>query len=102
MRKILLVKPHHIEIPAVVITVTSRTILPFDIFGIMITLVFVQPVFDLLMAAQAFIVGDFIADIMALRTIGNSFQVLMRIRQVAWRQLRCHLSGKESQKKNNI
>lgn len=88
------IKPYDIEVAAVVVAVANETIFPFDLFGCVVTGAAIQPGFDLLMAIQAFFVGDFIAQDVAFCTIEYTFQMGMRLRQLARRNLSLHLCGK--------
>lgn len=88
MVKFLLVKMDHLEIPAVVVAMTGGAVFAFGLARGVKTVAAVEPGFDLFMARQAFIVGDFIAQIVAFGTVENTLQVGVRLRQIAGRQLR--------------
>ena len=58
--------------------------------------------FDLFMATQAFVIGNLIAKHVAFCAVEHTFQVGMRLRQVAWRQLRFHLQDKAGEEKDDM
>lgn len=96
------VETDDIEIAAVVVAVAGETIFPFGLFGGMVTGAAIQPGFDLLVTVQAFFVGDFIAQNMAFCAIEYPFQMGVRLRQLARRNLGIHLYSKKGEAKDNM
>lgn len=89
--EILLIETHDIEIPAVMVAVAGGAAFPFYFFRCMETHAIIHPAFYFFMATQAFVVRYFVSQIMAFRTIEHAFQVSVRLRQIAGRQLCIHL-----------
>lgn len=54
------------------------------------------------MAAQAFVIGYFIAQIMAFRTVEYAFQIGMRLRQISGRNLRTQLASKQGEENDDM
>lgn len=77
--KILFIEAHHIEIAPMVIAMAAGAILTLDCRRHVKTFVFVHPRFDFFVAIEAFLVRNFFAQVVALRTIGNTFQCFVRI-----------------------
>ena len=67
--EVFFIKTHHVEIAAVVVAVAGSTFLTPHLARCMITRSFYDPAIDFLMAGEAFIVGDFLAQHMALGTV---------------------------------
>lgn len=53
-----LVEVHHIEITSVMIAMATRTVLPNGLPGAVVADTAIDPAFDLLVATEAFIIGD--------------------------------------------
>lgn len=62
----------------------------------------IRSAFDLFMATQAFVIGNLIAQHVTFCAVEHPFQIRMRLRQVAWRQLRFHLQDKAGEEKDNM
>lgn len=56
----------------------------------MVTFVKVDAVFQFGMALQAFLIGNFIPESMALRAVRHAFQVCMRLSQIPGGNLSVH------------
>lgn len=102
MFELVFIEPHDIEVAAVVLTMAGTAIFLFDLGRSVVACAPVNPRFQLFMATQAFGIGDFIAQIVALGAIEHSFQVGMRLGQVARRQLCGSPKRKKGAKQNNM
>ena len=81
MIKIILIKPHHVKLPPVMLAMAVKTIFTGHLPIGVITSLFLLEGLDFLMAIQTFLVRDFISQIMAKGTISDSFQLRVRLRQ---------------------
>ena len=91
------IEAHHIEIPTVVIAVAFCAILSFYFLRGVITAVAIHTSFEFFLATQAFVVGNLAAEVVTLGTLGNTFQVPVRVREIAGRQLRGESGRREQQ-----
>lgn len=95
------VKAHHVEIPAVMLAVALGAV-PASYFPRgMVACLTADEALYFFMAGQAFIIGHFLAQRMALRTIGYPFQVGMRAGQGPGRQLGMQLRKEKSAHQSN-
>jgi hypothetical protein len=62
-------EPDNLEIEPVMITVTNNAFLPPDFCGGMVTFADINPGFQFRMAFQAFLVGNFLSQHMAMGTV---------------------------------
>lgn len=97
-----LIEAHLVEILPMVVAVADCAVLAFDFGGYMVTQIMLYPPLDLLVAGQAFIVRDFVSQIMALRAIGNALQVLVGIGQWSGGQLRAESAETKQAEKGDM
>ena len=77
--EIFFIEPHHIKIPPVVFAVAFGTVFTSGLSGRMVTCLPADKALYFFMAIQAFIIGDFLSQRMALRAIGYPFQIGMGV-----------------------
>ena len=85
--KIDFVKTHHVKFSAVVITVTRGAIFSPHLRRVVETSPFVKQAFDFFVAVEAFAVGHFLSEFMALGAVGDAFEVCVRLGQVSGGEL---------------
>ena len=98
----ILVKTHNIKIAAMVIAVAGDAFFSFRLSGCMESNSPVDPQFYFLMATQAFVIRNFVAQYMAFGTVVYPLQIGMRLRQIARRYLRTHPACKEDEKQGDM
>jgi hypothetical protein len=81
--KSVLVKPHHFEIPAVVVAVAFGTVFPHHLRIGVVPVLFIDQGLYFGMAGQAFLVGHLFPQFMALGAIADPFQFGMGSRQIS-------------------
>lgn len=74
-----LFKTDNIEIPAVVVAVAAAARFPSGFFRCVVTRSVINPAFYFLVATKAFVVRNFIPQVVALCTIKHTFQTGMRL-----------------------
>lgn len=77
------IEVNDLEIPAMMIIMTDKAVLPSDLAGGVIPGIQVYPGFYFLMAIEAFFIAYFIPKFMAFSTVGSSFKVGMDFSKVA-------------------
>ena len=85
--KVVFIKMYHVELASVVFAVTGGAVLPLYFPRGVKPRIFVEPAFYFFMAFEAFPVGYFIAQLVALCTIGEAFQLGVCTGKVARRDL---------------
>jgi hypothetical protein len=83
MIEIRFIEPDHVKFSAVVVAVAGGAILPPYIFGIMKTSSLVESGLNFFVAIEAFVIGYFMAKLVALGAIGNAFEVGMWAGQIS-------------------
>lgn len=102
MVEFILVEAHNVKIPAMVVAVAGDTVFTSGLSGCVETGSLINSAFYLLVATQAFVIGNLIAQNMAFGAIEHPFQTGMRLRQIAWRQLCIHPECKEDDEKGDM
>ena len=87
MVEVLLLKAHHVEVASVVVAVTGGAVFSAHLLGGVIALPGIHPGLDLLVAGQAFVIGDSASQHMALGAVAHPFQLGMGLGQVSRREL---------------
>lgn len=100
--KIFLIKPHHVKFAAVVVAVAGSTIFAFYLRRGVVPHIPIDAVFDFLVAGHTFFIRQAVADVVALGAFRHAFQILVRIGQVARRQLSHCLCGEARDEKQYI
>lgn len=77
------IKPNDLEVTPMMITVAAETILANHFRRNMVSALSIQTVLDLHMTIQTFLIGDLLSNDVTLGTIGQTFQVGMRLGQLA-------------------
>lgn len=97
-----LVEPYHIELSAVVVAVAFGASFFSHFPRIMVPCSLIEPVLDFSVAIEAFFIGNFLSEHMALRAIGNAFEMCMRLGQVSGRELGHCLPSKQQQQNGDM
>jgi hypothetical protein len=88
MIKIFLLKPNHPEFAPVMVAVTTNAgRLPYFLMG-MVTTSLVDQGLNKSMTIKAFLIRNLFAQCVAFCTVGDTFEMLVRLSQVAGRYLR--------------
>ena len=96
------IKTNNGKIPAMVVAVARDAFLALHFAGCVKPHTPVEPVFDLTVTTQAFVVGYLVAQYVALRAIGYAFQTRVHFCQRAGRNLGPHPASKEEHPKGNM
>jgi hypothetical protein len=88
---------HQIVFPSVMLSVAGGTGLAHNLCGRMIAFFFANSPGNSLVTSQTLLIGDFGAQLMAFRAVGDAFQSLMRARELAGGNLRCRRQACASQ-----
>lgn len=96
--EISLIEAHHVELAPVVVAVTVGAVLCLHLPGGVEAPPFVEQALDFGMAGEAFLVGNFFAQFMALGAIGKAFEMGMGLGEVAGGELGGCFFQKEKKK----
>lgn len=79
--EVFFIEPHHVEFSSVVFAVAFGAVFTSGLPGSVVARLPIDEALYFFVAIQAFIIGDFLSQRMALRTIGYPFQAGMRVGQ---------------------